>query len=478
MEGSLNSANYRSEMTLNNIRQQMSQNLIMASLNILNDAKFLMNGQDRTNNLSYRYWNLVQPFQYHLGSTVYPFQENDLFNVFSFSLEPDNFQPSGSCNLTNLKSFQLEINTVPPPLSQYLLLASYIIKLSSNSYSNSWRNTDYSTNNNINNVFTSLFEFYSLETVAINPKTIVDDNNIRIVFNEGIGIVYGSYIAYNKTKFNVKIYPVRYDLLENGSIKDNKIMNSLGCKMEFYSITDMYYEQIILQSTLNVNELELIFVYKDQPINKQYILQFLSTNVSTNIFDTYISNISKNEFDQLVNPIVQYTKLPYNNLYKSLDTILSEQINSVLQENVRTSSSINTFSIVSVDYNNFKIYGKITISQKSSTDNQTIIITSYNAIFSFANVYRDGDNYVIPLTNFFCNIYQENNLNFELTDQISGFPQQFLPYSLIIFKMIPLNNNNPDNLKNYLWNYDLFIEAHNYNLLRISNGTGAVAYST
>ena len=44
--------------------------------------------------------------------------------------------------------------------------------------------------------------------------------------------------------------------------------------------------------------------------------------------------------------------------------------------------------------------------------------------------------------------------------------------------MIALNNNNPDNLKNYLWNYDLFVEAHNYNLLRISNGTGAVAYST
>jgi hypothetical protein len=232
MEGLLNSSMYRSEMVLNNIREQMSENLSMASLNILTTAKFLMNGQDRTNNLPYRYWNIVQPFQYHLGSTVYPFEENDMFNVFSFSLEPDNFQPSGSCNLTNLKSFQLEVNTVEPPLSKYLFLASYIINLSNNLYSNSWRNTDYSTKNSINNVFTSLFEFYSLETININQ-----------------GIVYGSYVAYNKTKFNVKIFPVKYDLTVNGTIKDNKIVNDVGCKMLFYSATDIYFQTNFLQSS-------------------------------------------------------------------------------------------------------------------------------------------------------------------------------------------------------------------------------------
>ena len=137
--------------------------------------------------------------------------------------------------------------------------------------------------------------------------------------------------------------------------------------------------------------------------------------------------------------------------------------------------------IIAVDFVNFKIYGKITVVQKKTTNVngsifETISKETYNTIFNFANVYRSGNYYVIPLTGFIMNVYPQNDLNF--TNQIPNFPQQFQPYSLIIFSMIELNNNNPDNLKNYLWNYDLFIEAHSYNLLRVADGTGAVAYST
>jgi len=467
MEGSLNNFQYRSEMIINNIRQQMSENLSIASLNVLTDAKFLMNGQDRTNNLPFRYWNILQPFQYHLGSTVYPFDENDLFNIFSFSLEPDNFQPSGSCNLTNLKSFQLEINTVEPPLSKYLFLASYIITLSNNVFSNSWRNPVYNTNNSIDNVFRSLFEFYSLETTSINPKTIVDNQNIRIVFNEGIGRVYGTYIAYNNTKFNVKIEPVRYDILENGSMKDNKIMNGPNCRMQFYPITDIYFQTPLLQSTLTINTLELNFVYRDQPTTNEYVLQFVNINVLSNVYDTYNTNISQSEYNSLVNSLVQTTKLPYNTVYKSLESLLTEQITNILEDNSQRTNMFNSYVIVAVDFTNFKIYGTLLVNQ-----------IRYNTIFTFRNVQKDGNTYIIPLTGMICNIYPEDKLNFQSFDQINNFPQQFLPYSIIIFTMIPLNNNNPDNLKNYLWNYDLFVEAHNYNLLRISNGTGAVAYST
>jgi len=466
LEGLLNSAEYRSEMVLNNIRQQMSENISMVSLNILTNAKFLMNGEDRTNNLPYRYWNNLQPFQYHLGSTVYPFEENDLFNIYSFSLEPDNFQPSGSCNLTNLKSFQLEINTKEPPLSKYLFLASYIIILSNSKYSNSWRNPLYSTNNNINNVFTSLFEFYSLETTGTNPKTVLDNQNVRIVFNEGFGIVYGTYIAYNN-KYNVKIEPVRYNILENGSIQDNKIMNGTNCRMDFYAINDIYYKHPILQSQLTIFNLELNFVYRDQPDSNEYILQFLNINVTSNSYDTYISNISQTEFNRYIDPIVQKTKLPYNTIYKSLGSILSEQITKVLQDNIERTNNSNSYTIVAVDFTNLKLYGTLVVNN-----------IKYNTIFTFGNVRKDENTYIIPLTNNLCNIYPEDKLNFEPFEQVPTFPQQFLSYSIIILNINVLNNNNPDNLKNYLWNYDLFVEAHNYNLLRISNGTGAVAYST
>jgi hypothetical protein len=74
------------------------------------------------------------------------------------------------------------------------------------------------------------------------------------------------------------------------------------------------------------------------------------------------------------------------------------------------------------------------------------------------------------------NLYYENDSTF--TTQIPNFPKQLQSYSLIIFSITELNNNNPNNLKNYLWYYDLFVEAHSYNLLRIADGTGLVAYST
>jgi hypothetical protein len=61
---------------------------------------------------------------------------------------------------------------------------------------------------------------------------------------------------------------------------------------------------------------------------------------------------------------------------------------------------------------------------------------------------------------------------------IGGTPLILQAYSIIIFSVKTIINQNPDELKKYLWKYDLFIEAHNYNLLRIVSGNGAIAYST
>ena len=84
--------------------------------------------------------------------------------------------------------------------------------------------------------------------------------------------------------------------------------------------------------------------------------------------------------------------------------------------------------------------------------------------------------YTIPLSNCLMSAYLESD--YTLSNPINNFPNQLQTYSIILFTVSELNNNNPNNLKNYLWAYDLFIEAHNYNLLRIADGTGAEAYST
>jgi hypothetical protein len=474
LEGSLNNSRYRDEFTLNNIRSQMSVNYNMAMLNILKKSKFLMNGQDRTRILDNRYWNLVQPFQHHLGSTVYPFEENDCFNCFSFSLEPDNYQPSGSCNLTYLKSFQLDINTQLPPIRKFLFLAHYIIEVSNTVNNSSWRNPDYSSLSSIDNVFYSAFEFYSLQTTGINNNT-------------GNGMVYGNYII-SGIKYNVRVEPIMYTLNSNGTINNNTLFAGASCKMYFYPISDIYYKEQLTDLTTNISRFELFFVYVDQPINNEKQLLFLNLNCEINLFDTYISSLSAEAFTNLVTPLVNYTSLPYNNIFRSIDRILSDEIMKELRTinfsnditNVKNSVS-NTFILYSVDFINFKIYGKITIVQtRISTINgielENIERDTYNAILTFSNVYRAGNIYVIPLTNFLLNIYYENDYTF--TTQIPNFPKQLQTYSLIIFSITELNNNNPNNLKNYLWYYDLFVEAHSYNLLRIADGTGLVAYST
>ena len=474
LEGSLNNSRYRDELSLNNIRSQMSVNYNMAMLNILKNSKFLMNGQDRTRILDNRYWNLVQPFQHHLGSTVYPFEENDCFNCFSFSLEPDNYQPSGSCNLTHLKSFQLDITTQLPPIRKFIFLAHYIIEVSNTSNNSSWRNPDYSNLNSIDNVFYSAFEFFSLQTTSVNNTT-------------GYGTVYGNFII-SGTKYNVKVEPIIYTINSNGTIHNNTLREGPSCKMYFYPITDIYYKEQLTNLTTNISRFGLFFVYVDQPINNEKQLLFLNLNCEINLFDTYISSLSSETFTNLVTPLVNRTNLPYNNIYRTIDRILSDEIMKELRTiaissdttNFKNSVS-NTFQLYSVDFINYKIYGKMTIIQNrintiNGIEYENIERDTYNVILTFSYLYRDGNTYVIPLTNFLMNVYPENDYTF--TTQITNFPKQLQTYSLIIFSITELNNNNPNNLKNYLWNYDLFVEAHSYNLLRIADGTGLVAYST
>lgn len=481
LEGALNSAQYRDELTLNYIRNQLSANYENAAISILKTARFIMNGQDRTRNFNQRYWNLLQPFQYHLGSTVYPFQENDNMYCFSFSLEPDNFQPSGSCNMTNLKNFQIDIQTVLPPVQNFIILAHYILEFDNSSYNNRWRNPNYSSLNTINNVFNCFFEFYSLQTYHGSTNT---------------GCVYGNYQIVNGDnvlqKYNVKIEPVQYVLNANGTIQNNTIRHAPNCKMYFYNTNDDYYTSNIIM-VLNMVNVELFFFYSEQAIQNDFSLLFFNINSTINSFDTYQTTIDRQTYNSFINFIPTMTQL-YSTLFKTIDQILSEQImkemRSVMPDIYVNKSQEETYenilNLTTVDLVNKLIYGVFNLIQKKTINtngiSQVLITnTKYLVYFIYSNIYINNSDskqttYTVPLTN--CTMFAFLESDYSLSNPIPNFPNVLQNYSLIIFRINNLSNNNPNNLKNYLWSYDLFIEAHNYNLLRISDGTGAEAYST
>jgi hypothetical protein len=71
-------------------------------------AKFVFNGLDRMEEKDNYYYNIIQPYQHH---TFIP--KTGIY-VYSFSLNPENFQPSGSCNMSMINKSQMSTEIVSP----------------------------------------------------------------------------------------------------------------------------------------------------------------------------------------------------------------------------------------------------------------------------------------------------------------------------------------------------------------------------
>jgi hypothetical protein len=69
----------------------------------ISTGQLLLNGTDRFNSRSAKYFRLIQPFQYH---TTVP---NNFIYLYSFALNPEDHQPSGSCNLSKIDTATLNI---------------------------------------------------------------------------------------------------------------------------------------------------------------------------------------------------------------------------------------------------------------------------------------------------------------------------------------------------------------------------------
>ena len=69
----------------------------------LSTFKLVLNGQDRFKEQSGKYFNQVQPMQYHSG-TPYPG-----VYAYSFALKPEEHQPTGTCNFSRIDNAQVAV---------------------------------------------------------------------------------------------------------------------------------------------------------------------------------------------------------------------------------------------------------------------------------------------------------------------------------------------------------------------------------
>ena len=78
-------------------------NSILKNGEIIKSILLLMNGQERFNRQSTEYFNLIQPFLYHTSPPP------DGVNIYSFSINPEQFQPSGYANFSKIDDIEINL---------------------------------------------------------------------------------------------------------------------------------------------------------------------------------------------------------------------------------------------------------------------------------------------------------------------------------------------------------------------------------
>ena len=76
-------------------------NLLHGGKNPIATGKIQLNGNDRFGVRDGFYFNVVQPYQHHTSAPAHG------INVYSFSLKPEDYQPSGTCNFSRIDSAQM-----------------------------------------------------------------------------------------------------------------------------------------------------------------------------------------------------------------------------------------------------------------------------------------------------------------------------------------------------------------------------------
>ena len=479
----LSYATYRSEMTVNGMRLQRETTGVPSNYAeyrySLSQAKFLMNGQERTRDFGERYWRVIQPFQHHVGSTLYPFENPDDIYSFSFALEPDTFQPSGACPADNLQSFQLDLTTQTPPIEYRILVAHYILNTSDVSITTSWRNPQYSTNSSIHNTRLNYFSFHSLHT---NPTTLT-------------AVVYGTYVvpvqlspSLTAGSYIVKITGATVSLTSAGTLLSQRIQLN-GSVMYFYPASNVRLEGSHVHA-VNVTTGEIVFAYVERLVDVAYTSAFFALNLNTNDYDTYSTTTDNTTYLQILSEADSSRGLL--NTYGSTYLTPAQVIANELAVQVGSASPPTQFVLTTVDVRNRVVYGLLNVPRIVSG---AYVYVSYNCKMEYVRHYvtptvasnnntRLVSYLVIPLTSQLINgvlnglitLYEPSDVYYSVP--IASFPQEILGGSILILRVEEQNTQNPDDLRRYLWRYDVYVEAHSYNLLRITGGVGGLVFNT
>lgn len=78
--------------------------LIDGTINPINDVVIQFNGHDRFDRREGAYFNYVQPYEHHTRTPA------DGINVYSFALNPEQFQPSGTANFSRIDNLRMNLN--------------------------------------------------------------------------------------------------------------------------------------------------------------------------------------------------------------------------------------------------------------------------------------------------------------------------------------------------------------------------------
>jgi hypothetical protein len=80
----------------------------VSSANPVQQAKIMLNGNDRFATRKGDYFSLVQPYQHHENT---PDQYHKGINVYSFALKPEEHQPSGTLNMSRIDTAVLSVSS-------------------------------------------------------------------------------------------------------------------------------------------------------------------------------------------------------------------------------------------------------------------------------------------------------------------------------------------------------------------------------
>ena len=111
--------------TLNIDNEEDVDSFNINNLNILLNAKLVLNGHDRYDLRDSIFYNGLVPYKYNTNSPdegIYP---------FSFAIKPDEFQPSGTCNFSRINRAQFECK-LKTPLTKDVNYNMYIYSVNYN----------------------------------------------------------------------------------------------------------------------------------------------------------------------------------------------------------------------------------------------------------------------------------------------------------------------------------------------------------